>query len=432
MTIKQSGFNNTGNLEDLVCEECKSTNIIKTGDGYVCTQCGLVLDLKRMEYHRPYKQNRIQHSAIHNTTLGTKAERNNNMRSGHLNRLSKIHTTQSKSKNSMVYSKARMEIRRILSGLDLPSSFENPIFKKFEQIFNNIKKCTKFRAPRKILPAIIFYYCREKNISLQSKDFIQICKVSADEFRRARILYLKIFQDYFARNRVKLIKSYVSDIKESLNLDYEFYENSLRMAQYFWDDIYQTSDKVIAGLVSSLAVLCNYSYYNELVSISDICRIVNIRPSTINAQISKTIVEKLEIVGFESPVKSSDLIKIYLHKFEILPEKQKVLKEETPEMIEEKSVNDWESFSAELMEIFSLLQNQSENIPSHIYSIENSTEKAMPEIHIFQFPNYDCNKNKFLILKIASIPDQKQRSEHFGFATQKGPPWDEEVMIFNG
>ncbi|TFF94133.1 MAG: hypothetical protein EU544_04890 [Promethearchaeota archaeon] len=420
MTIKNNG--SLGTDLPMICEECKSDHILQTEQGYVCANCGLVLDTQRMEYHRPYDQIRIQHSPIHNTTIGSYTERNHNSRSGHLNRLEKIHRSQAQINDERAYMKAQLEIKKILGNLDLPKSFREPVFKKFKKIYSNTKKCLKFRAPRKILPAIIFYHCRENNVVVNGAQFLEVSMVDASEFRRARIHYLKHYNKYFARNRVKIIKGFISNIRDVYGLDYEFYLNALKIAQYFWASLSQTADNVIAGLVSSVALLCDYEKYNETVSITDVCNLVNIQPSTVNAQISKVVVDTLKIDGFESPVKSSDLVKLYLHKLEIVHTSDgETTTEERVIQLQSGNVDDWSNFTEELMKVCEVLHAQEQAIPSRKIAINVVKEKiTQPEVHIFSFPIPRIRQSKVFVVKIAP----KFKEIHHSYGAQKGPPWD--------
>ena len=418
MTVKNYGPGTTELPHELVCEECQSPDIIQTEQGYVCAQCGLVLDRERMEYHRPYEQTRLQHSTIHNTTIGTSAERSSNKRSRYMNRLAKIHNTQTKPENTMLNVKARRETRRILSALDLPGTFEESIFEKFKMLYARIEKQSKFRAPRKLVPVIIFHYCRKRNIPLNSKEFLSVCKLSQTEFREGRYLYLEFYPEYFARDRVSLIKNYVSKIAKEYGLGNKFFENALRIANYFWKYLINTTDAVIAGLVSSIAVLCDYNGYKDKVSINEICKAVNIRASTINSRIASPVVKQLKIKGFESPVKSHELINVYIHKFEILPRKEVETVSEVE--MEAEPMEAWAEFTNELAEMIIAVNQRYNSIPLHYIPIPIEESEKTPELHIFLFPD-ELGQNE--VIQTFSHSGENEDTSHYGFAAQKGPPW---------
>jgi len=419
MTVKNYGCSTTGFIHELECEECKSTDIIQTEQGYVCSLCGLVLNAQRMEYHHPYEQTRVQYSAIHNTTLGTHAERNCNKRSRDLNRLSKIHNTQTKPENTTINVKARREIRRILSALDLPNSFEASIFKKFKTLYSRIEKQSKFRAPRKLVPVIIFHYCRKRNIPLNSKKFLSVSKLSQTDFREGRYVYLEFYPEYFTRDRVALIKNYISEIKEEFELGNTFFKNSLHIADYFWKYLINTTDAVIAGLVSSIAVLCDYNNYRDKVSINEICKTVNIRASTVNARIANTIVRCLKIKEFESPVKSHKLINLYVHKFEILPNENEKL-----DTVSDKQAESWNELREPLMKMLTKIKmTLASNQNQGVYIEITKKDIKKPELHIFQFPTTKNRQIKVFAFELTPKSGDNKNTNHFGYGAQKGPPW---------
>ena len=80
-----------------------------------------------------------------------------------------------------------------------------------------------------------------------------------------------------------------------------------------WKLINNTKDDVIAGLVSSIVILC---HYRDAVPVSNICDHVGIRMSTVHTQVKKFF-EKLKIEGFQSLIKSADLLPIILQHLEI-------------------------------------------------------------------------------------------------------------------
>jgi transcription initiation factor TFIIIB Brf1 subunit/transcription initiation factor TFIIB len=367
--------------------------------------------------------------------LGTSAERNRSKHSRYLNRLSKIHNSQTKPRDGALVRRSLNEIRRVLSALELPRSFEEPILRQFKQMYKRLKKNSKFRAPRKMVPVIIFYYCRKRNIPLNTRDLLNVGKISGDEFRRGRCLYLKEFSEYFSRDRVALIKNYIRGIKEKFDLGTEFYKNVLRIAQYFWNYLRHTTDAVIAGFSSSVTVLCDYETYQEKVTINEICREVNIRASTVNARISNTIVKQLNIEGFESPVKSHRLINTYIHKFEIIPSKEDHTEvEHALEGDNGLPEGGWAGFEDALSEMQVEVGRHFAPIPSPIVNIDGSWEGTQErELHIFRLPSKDHGRMKRAVIQLAPRSREvHQTPERFEFTAQKGPPWKDAPIINPG
>ncbi len=88
-----------------------------------------------------------------------------------------------------------------------------------------------------------------------------------------------------------------------------------------WEQIKNTKDDVIAGLATSISALCSY---NEVVNVSSICNRLRIQMSTIQFQVKRRIFEQLNIEGFVSLVRSSDLLKEVMRNLGLLEAKEKV------------------------------------------------------------------------------------------------------------
>ena len=94
-----------------------------------------------------------------------------------------------------------------------------------------------------------------------------------------------------------------------------------------------TKDDVIAGLISSIYVLCSISL-QEKVNISGICTKLGIKMSTIQFQVKNRIFKRLKVDGFVSLKKSADLLRKILMKMGVLERINKTLEEEHAQMVE--------------------------------------------------------------------------------------------------
>ena len=61
--------------EDLICDLCKSKNIVETKECFVCKNCGIVLEIQKMEYYKPYNYDTVQYAKLDKTYIGLKKER---------------------------------------------------------------------------------------------------------------------------------------------------------------------------------------------------------------------------------------------------------------------------------------------------------------------------------------------------------------------
>ena len=111
----------------LSCDLCDSTDIIETREGYTCRNCGMVLEVQKLVYHRPYNTEVLQHAVLGSTQMGLKKERLRTPDSRRLEKLNKLHSI--KSNGEVVNIKARSEISRILASLDYSDSYRDEIFR---------------------------------------------------------------------------------------------------------------------------------------------------------------------------------------------------------------------------------------------------------------------------------------------------------------
>jgi transcription initiation factor TFIIIB Brf1 subunit/transcription initiation factor TFIIB len=310
MAIKNYPKNTTGDTMNLTCDLCNSHEIIKTDQGFVCSECGLVLEQQRMEYHRPYEQQRVQHSVSQGgTTIGYTRERFRNKNSRKLDRLQKIQYTQP-NRNYVNYS-AKIEISRLLTGLDLPHSFKEPIFKVFKVIRAKLQKGTKYRNPDKLVPTLIYFYCKKEKVTVDERELLEISKVNKKDYSYCKLKISGLIPKYYERNRKKLILNKVLGIIEEYGLEMDFYRDVKTILMKLWEGIKLTTDDVIAGLVSSIAILC---HYRETITVSAICKTLNIEMSTIQSQVKRKIIQRFNVPGFQSLVSSADLLKTVMYK----------------------------------------------------------------------------------------------------------------------
>jgi transcription initiation factor TFIIIB Brf1 subunit/transcription initiation factor TFIIB len=304
---------------ELTCDICGSTDIIETKEGYVCRTCGLVLEIQKLKYNRPYNRDIIQYAALGTTQIGSILERIQNVNSVGLIKLNKLQSI--KSNKEIVLEKAKIEISRIFSSLGLPEAFKDIVFKKFKKIRSALKPGTKYRSPDKLVPLSIYFCLKFQNISIIEAELLEVSKISKKDFNAFKLQIYIFFPQYKERNRKEYILQKILEISEDLHLGMVFYYQSKKLLYKLWESIKNTKDDVIAGLVASISVLCGFK---EKVSVSSICDKLGIKMSTIQSQVKKRIFERFQISGFVSLVKSSEILKKIIEKMGII-KKEKFL-----------------------------------------------------------------------------------------------------------
>ncbi len=290
----------------LECDQCGSKNIIETEEGYACRDCGIVLELQRIKNYLPFDEKQLQNAPLCSTQIGFRQERMRSPRVLQFNRMVKLNTIKRSEERAMKI--AEKEISRILEALQINFNERKKrnILEHVMKIRQNIRKGTKYRNLEKLVPIILHVYCKLHNISVNSKELLEISNITKNEF----ISFLRQIHYYFpryqSRNRQKYIAQKILEVTEHFKLGMNFYYQAMRLMKILWNSIKCTKDDVIAGIVCSITALCNY---RDCVKVKYICDKLNIRMSTIQAQIKRNIFEKMKIDGFTSLIQSADLLK---------------------------------------------------------------------------------------------------------------------------
>ena len=298
------------------CNECGSKNTEFINGECVCKNCGLVLETIQLIYNQPYEALLIQVEKDRSepTQIGTITERKNSNNARKYEKLQKIHKSQDNEKN--ILKKAKVEMNRIFNALSLPFTMKNFVFGKFKLIRSGLKPSTKYRSPESLIPIVIYMSMKVLKIAINETDLVEVSNISKKDFNSFKLLIGKYYPQYYGRNRKDYISLKILDLQESYGLDMNFYHISKKILDKFWGNISSTKDDVIAGLVSSMSLLTSFS--NSEVTVNQICAKLNIKMSTISSQVKKNFIERYRIQGYESLVKSSDILTKILKKFEII------------------------------------------------------------------------------------------------------------------
>jgi len=300
----------------LECDICDSTDIIETREGYVCIECGIVLEIQKLQYDRPYNEDLIQYmKGLGTTQVGTKRERGISPNSMKLHRLNKHNSITDNEK--AVVEKARAEILRILGYLKLNNynSVKKIAMKKFKMVRAEFRPGSKYRNIEKLSSIIIYYCLKLQNIPVNTYELIEVSKISKKEFNDFNLQVRRYFPEYAERNRQKYIIQRILEVVEHFELGMPFYHLAKKILYRLWNGIKNTTDNAVAGLVSSISVLCSCK---DKVSVSAICSRLGIRMSTVQVQVRKKIFKRFKVEGFISLIKSSDLLIKIMEKLGLL------------------------------------------------------------------------------------------------------------------
>lgn len=300
----------------LECDICGSQAVRETREGYVCQDCGVVLRIQKMQYGKAYNEEAIHHAKwIGPTKIGNIKERGTSGRYHMLKRLNKYNSITVSEKT--VLEKARIEINRLCGVFNLSEckDLKEMVLKKSSKIRAEMRPGTKYRSMEKLV-AITLYFCLKlRNISVNPYELIENAKITKKEFRDFMLQLKQYLPEYTKRNRQTYILQRIFEVVERFELGMPLYFLCKKILFTLWDGIKNTTDDVIAGLVSSVSVLC---VCKDKVAINSICTHLGIRMSTIQFQVKKNVFERFGVVRFTSLVKSSDILREIMVKLRVL------------------------------------------------------------------------------------------------------------------
>ena len=295
------------------CDACGSDDIIETREGYTCRECGVVLEIQKLEYYRPYDKDIVQYAVLGKTQMGYRRERRGMKNSIRLEVLSKLDSLRTSEESVLVA--ARVEIKRILTALGFPLIDIQPLLEKFKDNRSQLGKGTKYRSPQMLVPCIIYAYYKENNKPIREKDLLEITSISKKDFNAFKFSILRIWPEYKERNRKEYIIQRILEVTEHFDLGMAFFYQSKKILNRFYDTIKATKDDVIIGLVTSITLLCSQ---HDNVSISALCNRLDVKMSTIHRQVEKRVIQRFKVPGFKSLVKSADLLKKVMSRLGVL------------------------------------------------------------------------------------------------------------------
>ena len=295
---------------NLKCDLCGSDDIVDEIQGYVCRDCGVILTVQKLQYDRPYNNDILQHSIQFGATqIGTERERSAHPHSFRLRRMSRYNSQLSNKESAEI--RASKEVSRIFDCLSLPRACENRVRNKFIELFPQLHPGSKYKNPEKLSAILIYMVLKLENIAIKRKDIVSNSELTKEEFNNFILQVQRFIPEYTKRNRQDYAAQKILEITEHFGLDMSFYFLSRKILSKLWENIKNTTDDVIAGLCTSITTLCNYK---DVISVSSICDLLNIRMSTIQLQVKKRIFERFKLPGFVSLVRSSDLLKGFMQK----------------------------------------------------------------------------------------------------------------------
>ena len=128
-------------------------------------------------------------------------------------------------------------------------------FTLFLEIYERLRRNTKFRGPQNLSPIIIYMFFNMKGHNLDIKHITDTINISDKDMRRGLKEVIKVYPEYLKKDKKVLVLNKVNQIQAKFNLPIQFITNSRAIMERFWPYLHNTTENVIAGTVCVLTII---------------------------------------------------------------------------------------------------------------------------------------------------------------------------------
>lgn len=201
---------------------------------------------------------------------------------------------------------------RIMSGLNIPhfKHFKPEAVLFYQQVFNEIRKGSRYRNPSRLAPTVIYFFLKMKCVQFRTSDFLASASLSREEFRKHLKNVIPFCPKYADRDRENIIRVKIFQVIVHFKFNSTFYQDSEALLNKFLPFIKNTIEEVSAAVICILTMI---KLDINTLPFTDICRYLGIEMSAASYQVKHKILKKLNINGFKGLRRSSGLIKSILN-----------------------------------------------------------------------------------------------------------------------
>lgn len=155
-----------------------------------------------------------------------------------------------------------------------------------------------------LIPVFVFSFFRAKGFNVTFSLLKRLSGLTKHEcFDMLKRIY-GTFPEYINRDRKRVILDNINDVESFFQLNSRFFENAGKILQKLWGILNNTTDGVIVGTVSALALI---SIHSNSPMLHSICQKIEIRQSAVIYQVKK-LVKRLGVSGFTTLGRSKELV----------------------------------------------------------------------------------------------------------------------------
>jgi len=387
---------------NLSCDLCDSKEIAETQSGYVCLRCAVELTHKKIVFStNPYRPPDHEQLYYH-TLVGDVNDVQHNRDWSRRRKINNFTAEGKKDIKKLNYAKG--EIRRFMNYLisnPTEATIEH-IFEKFKSLRSKSKHRSELRSPDISVPICIWSNIRTKGVFIENfrKEFLSLLRVPTKRYLKSERDFIKSNEEYQQRDRKLIVRNMLLAISSHFEqLDMDFYYRAREIANKLiadklWKYIYNTKEKIIAGILTYITVSCYDQYH---LKVSDICKFLGL--NNLQATIKRTVFDQFHITGFSSLVKSSDILKEWFIKAGFI----EIIEQEGVEMTDD--ILEKEPEIDTIPEIIEItlggavqISNHLYETGQHLYAIRlNTKDINIIRINLFE-PSYQGKKVRLSFL----------------------------------
>ena len=242
-----------------ICSECGSDEIILKDPYMTCSRCGITLDSEILSpqigdfsHHAPLDR---EHAP---TLIGSHKEQKSSLDPSTTDRLNILQNYKSNDKKRI--KEARERILKILNNMQIPNrTLKIEILNKYIEIYDTHPNSSNLRSAEKIIPLLIYYYCKVHNIIINEANLRDKSGISRKIFNGLKkkvhpllpeyqMYRLTGKKDYISRLLFKFINYF---FENDPNIHAEFKNISNKLLHKLWNQIQNKSEENIAGIIAT-------------------------------------------------------------------------------------------------------------------------------------------------------------------------------------
>jgi hypothetical protein len=203
----------------------------------------------------------------------------------------------SKSSAAQIISRTIQEINKL----------KDLCIRQYYNIRNALATSSKYMNVNVLGPIFILHFLKVNGLTFNFHSSLPYLQINKHEYFIGLKKITPFFiHEYGNRDRKLQVMDIIEEVKTYFGLKKRFYKNAHTILERLWELLQNTTDEVLAGVISVLSVI---SINNESISVNAVCEKIGIASSSVIYQVRNKLFKALKISGFTTLRKSKALIR---------------------------------------------------------------------------------------------------------------------------